>query len=105
MTERENKNLSKFPAQTTTNPPNTTYLRPRPPTDALRDASSLVANLEQPDPEHCKFKFVLSPEAADHNLGFIQGHQYDLDAALKAEGSTALRYGRELNPPQYSASS
>jgi hypothetical protein len=97
LTEKENKNMSKLPSQT--NPPNTTYLRPRQPTDALRDAVSLVANWQQPDPEHCKFKFDISPEAAEHNLGIIRGHQYDLDAALKAEGGTALRYGSEFKPP------
>jgi hypothetical protein len=97
LTEKENKNMSKLPSQT--KPPNTTYLRPRPPTDALRDAVSLVANWQQPDPEHCKFKFDISPEAAEHNLGIIRGHQYDLDAALKAAGGTALRYGSEFKPP------
>jgi hypothetical protein len=97
LTEKENKNMTKLPSQT--NPPNTTYLRPRPPTGALRDAVSLVANWQQPDPEHCKFKFDISPEAAEHNLGIIRGHQYDLNAALKAEGGTALRYGSEFKPP------
>jgi hypothetical protein len=102
LTEKENKNMSKLPSQT--NPRNTTYLRPKPPTDALRDAVSLVANCQQPDPEHCKFKFDISPEATERNLGIIRGHQYDLEAALKAEGGTALRYGSEFNPPPYSAS-
>jgi hypothetical protein len=79
LTEKENKNMSKLPSQT--NSPNTTYLRPRPPTNALRDAVSLVANWQQPDPEHCNFKFKIFPEAAEHNLGIIRGHQYGLDAA------------------------
>jgi hypothetical protein len=99
MTEKENKNMSKLPARTETNPPNTTYLRPRLPNDTLRDAVSLVANWQQPEPEHCNFKFEISPEAAGHNLGIIRGHQYDLDAALKAEGGTALRYCSEFKPP------
>jgi hypothetical protein len=90
--------MSNLPSQTNP-PPNTTYLRPRPPTNTLRDAVSLVANWQQPDPEHCNFKFEISPEAAEHNLGIIRGHQYDLNAALKAEGGTALRYGSKFNPP------
>jgi hypothetical protein len=75
ITEEENKNMSKSPARTKTNPPTSTYLRPRPPTDALRDAVSLVANWKQPEPDPCNFKFEISPEAAEHNLGIIWGHQ------------------------------
>jgi hypothetical protein len=75
--------------QTFPTPPNTTYHRPRLPADALREAVSLVANWEQPEPEHCNFEFEF----------IIRAHSYDLDAAIKAEGGTALRYGSEFKPP------
>ena len=98
ITEKENKNMSKLPC-TKTIPPNTPYLRPRPPTDALKEAVSLVANWQQPEPEPCNFKFEISAEAAEHNLGIIRGHQHDLDAALKTDGGTPLCYGSEFKPP------
>ena len=85
--------------QTSSTPSNTTDHRPRPPTDALREAVSLVANWEQPEPERCNFEFELSPSAVEHNLGIIRAHNYDLDAAIKAEGGTALQYGSKFKPP------
>jgi hypothetical protein len=102
ITEEENKNMSKLPSTKTitkTIPPNNTYIRPRPPTDALKEAVSLVANWQQPNPEPCNFRFEISAEAAEHNLGIIRGHQYDLDAAFKTEGGTPLCYGSEFKPP------
>jgi hypothetical protein len=95
MTKREIKDMSKLPAQTTTNPPNTTYLRPRPnrrtkrcsqPGSKLATARTGALHLQVQN-------------LAEHNLGIIQGHQNDLDVALKVEGGTALRYGSKFNPP------
>jgi hypothetical protein len=69
LAAHENKNLLCKYQNLPTLP---TYMRPRPPSDAIIESIRLVATWIQPAPNPCRFQFAIFDEAATHNLQLLQ---------------------------------
>lgn len=68
---------------------------PPPEADLIANMEAILADVppaRQPSP----FRHDLSPEAAAHNLGILQQHEFDLERVLRLHNESPIAYGSEF---------